>query len=242
MNYSATLPKGARQLKEFLKSTAPKGSIIEPSMLRVEQKLQNSRSMYQFDILQGNSGSTTSTEIKLDKNDVFFCWGVGVFLAAFETAKRSKAVLNTFPNPVIFGAAPGSGTPQVEDLEAIYNGSLTVKLGTTQFISALPTRNFRYVPETQQNTHISVAPGANLIQFNQNKPFDGQYEIERLRFSGLDQIDIRVELNPYTSGSFNFEAATAGFENHMVFVAQGFLIKGLAQSVSRNEAGGLSGC
>lgn len=242
--YSATLPKGAQQLKEFLKQELAKTSIIEPGMIRVEQKLVNSKSLYQFDILQGNSGQTMPTETKLDKNDVFFCWGIGVYLAAFDTTKRSKAVLQTFPNPVIFGAAPGSGTPQVEDLESVYNGNLTVKIGTTQFISQMPTRNFRYVPQTQQNTHISVAPGLGLIQFNQLKPFDGQYEIEKLRFSGLDQIDIRVELNPFTGGSFNYEAATANFENHLVFVAQGFLVKGLAQSVSRLEAGksGLAGC
>lgn len=221
MKNNSTSGQSALQakLREELKQEY-KGFVIEPSFLRAEQIITNTSSAYNFDITK--NGNEAVTEKKLDKNDVFVASHVGILVTPIETAKPSKCIMYTYPNSSAFTAS--GGTPS--DLEVIYNGVLGIKINTKEYISALSGHNFRCVPDAQKS---------GATNQDQRTYLDGLFEVGRLRFSGLDQIGIRHDV--VTFAGIDAAAVTAGFQNRIVFFANGFLIKGAAQSVSRLEPG-----
>lgn len=220
------MPKSMVDLRNWIKGKYGAELPIEPSAIRVEQEITNSLNNYVFDILQGN-GTTGITETKLDKNDVFFASHLGIYLLGVDTTKPGAAVLQTYPNEIVFGAS-GTATGIVGDLEAFYGGNslLTIKLGTKEFISSLPTKVMRYVPQTQQST---------LTNKSEVSAYDGVADIERFRFSGLDQIQIRLQIPPFVGITPQWAATAPNRKNAVVFMAHGFLVKGMAQAVSRLE-------
>jgi hypothetical protein len=232
MNGSGNMPASMIALRDALKAEfADKKLVVEPAILRVEQVLTNTKFSYDFDPMIGNGGAQVETEIKLDKNDVFFASHIGFKLGAFDVNKRSRSVLQTYPN-VIELALSGTTVPGIQDMEAIYNGLTIMKVGTKEFVSNLPNESMRYVPQTQQ-------AGAN--NKSQASAYDGLIDIGKFRISGLDAIKITCSIPAFGAGAPAWAAVTAGWENRLVLITKGFLIKGLAQSISKLEPS-MSGC
>jgi len=193
-----------------LKKTYP-GKIIAPGKLRLEQTLTNSSNIIIMPVLE-DSIAPLKTEVRLNKNDLFFMVGMGLFIVREETGKEGRAVLQTYPNentfPVVAGFKP-------TDLEVIYNGRLSMKVGAVEYISILDTNRFRFVPETQQSA------ATNKDEFSEDNNFAELPTHYKLR--GTDQTEISIVLP--TFNGIEIESVTAGFTHRLVLIPKGFIIK-----------------
>ena len=199
-----------RIFQALLKNSKYRGRVPSFSFLRVENTISDSINLYSFDIKK--TAGASASEVKLDRNDLFVVTRIGLYLMEDVTAEPGYGVLQTYPNANGFTAATGFN---VRDLEAIYNGYLTVKIGQKTNIEKLPTSAFRFVPETR---------GDGTISYQQMNALDYSYmPSEVLSLDGGDDITIELR-HPTWSGS-QAAAAAAGVTNKLVFVPYGFLIR-----------------
>lgn len=189
-----------------------KSTVVSPSALKVKVTLENNKSNYRFDI-QAASGQAAD-EIKLDINDSFFCTHIGFYLVAENTAGNLNVPYQTYPNEVVF-----ANTGTVADLEAIYKGTLDVKVQSTVVYEDIDLQRFRAVPQTQQTA---------ATDRSQQDPYQGLMELTpNLFLNGRASNEINVNLP--TQGGVDW-AGTTTFENKIVFVALGFLAKNVSFS------------
>ena len=182
-----------------------------PDYLRIEQVISNASGVYSFDVKK--SGNETSTERKLDRNDLFVITDIGVYLSKVTAASNGAAVKQSYPNPFIFGAAN-----EADHLETVYNGNLSLKIGSRVNIEGLPMDVFRHVPETQQTalTNRSAMSASGTVF-----PIGGL-----IYMAGNTSIEIKISC-PIFNG-MAWASAVAGVDNKIVFVPYGFLVKDFA--------------
>jgi hypothetical protein len=191
------------------------GKIIQPnSYLRLEKAITNSSSELSFDVKK--IGNEAVTERKLDRNDKFIMTALALFIAKREIAKPGKTVLQSYPNATHFGANAGF---TVGDLEVIYNGEFEYKVGSTTNIEALPTSQFRVVPETQQSAAGNFSKSDGMMGVID---FPAQYTIH-----GNKSNELGLKMR-YFAG-IQVAATEAGFENVVVLMPLGFLVKNASQ-------------
>lgn len=187
-----------------------KGRVPSFSYLRVENTLSNSTSLYSFDIKK--TSSTGASEQKLDRNDLFVVTRIGMYLLQDVSAEPGYGVLQTYPNANGFTAGTGFN---VRDLEAIYNGFLTVKIGQTTNIEKLPAAAFRFVPQTRGDSTVTYQQ-MNAMEYS-------HMPAELLYLDGGD--DITIELRHPTWSGIQVAAVASGVTNKVVFMPFGFLIR-----------------
>lgn len=206
-----------RAVLSYLKQFYGKDYVIAPSALRAETVLTNANPNVSFNIKRGVV-APSPTEVLLDNNDAFCVTHMGLFLTAESTTQTLKGVasLQTYPNPIIFPAvAAGASSAFVPgNLEAVYNGSLSVKVGTKELIPALDTIRFRRVPQTQKSAATNSTEfdfEDSIIRITPNLTLKGNQEnVIGLRLPNATEI----------------EARTAGTENRVVLYLKGFVVKG----------------
>ena len=202
------------EMKVFtdLKQTYPQ-SVISPSHLRIENKIVNAKQAYDFPVLM--TGSEVSTEVKLDKNDLFRVTRMSMFVYQRNVALADEGIqpLQTYPNASYFT----TGTAWVKShLETLYNGRLTIKRGTTVILENFNTRNFREVSITQQTGATNAS--------SQNLDAGTVQLVPAFNLPGREQVSIQG-LFPTFSGIL-WASDAAGLENRVVMMLQGFLVKG----------------
>lgn len=204
-----------RRVYQKLRAQYP-GKVISPYTLRLESKIQDAQSVYEFAILEETSTALKS-EIKLNKNDVLFATAIGYGMyqrnnTNVASTSECVEVVQTYPNEVYFTTA-GAFVPR--HLEVFYNAKLTLEVGSKIFVPGITTRDFRSVPETQQSAV------SNKSQWGEN---DGFVELPTYySLKGTDQITLKVEIKPFTG--MKIENDTANAENRVVLFIKGFIIK-----------------
>jgi hypothetical protein len=209
-----------RSVYKQLKKLYP-NQVIAPGKLRLESTLSNSSNTIQVPVLE-DSIQPLKTEVRLNKNDLFFMIGLGMFITRQETGKEGRAVLTTYPNEFVFPAVAGF---KPSDLEALYNGKISMKVGDREYISTLDTNRFRFVPETQQSG------ATNKDEFSEDNNFSELPTHYKLR--GTDQIDLSVVFPSFNG--IEIESVTAGFKHQLVLVPKGFIIKNGANLNPKTE-------
>jgi hypothetical protein len=205
-----------RTLFNSLREIYP-GCIIGESYLQMEQVLINGNTTIEFDPAK-NVNTDRRTESKLDRNDVFVATHMGLFLAAnsLDATGKTKGVpvFQTYPNVQHFPAVVGPPAFEPANLEAIYNGKLTVKINNKEESPLIDARRFRYVPQTQQSSAtnfsmfkldmalVALTPTINLFGNKENK--------------------ITLLLPSAT----NIAAQAANTENLVILFTKGFVVKG----------------
>lgn len=188
------------------------GMIISPSFLRAEVALSNSKGVYKFDLKK--TGNEVQTEVKLDRNDLFVVTRIGLFLAQQVASSIGKEVLQSYPNATVFGVAGANAA----DLEAIYNGTTSLKIGSRVNIEKMPNHFFRFVPTTQQSSATNKSE-TNII--------DATYAPAPLiSLHGTMDIELSVEFP--TFAGFDVEATTPATDGvaKLVTCLYGFIVKG----------------
>lgn len=202
---------------------ASAGVITTPGYLRLEYTAPNSAiSQIPFQTLE-TSGVKTSTERRLKLADTFTVLSYSFYLGfagatgyVSTAAQYAAQTLHTFPNPTVF-------TTKADELEVAYNGYLSLRIDTTQFIDSVPMRQFYRVGTSQQQT-----AAANVPQIQRDEwplAMYGQTQLlPSIELNGTANIDWSITL----PDSVNLAAAANTNNVVCVLILQGFLNQGAA--------------
>jgi hypothetical protein len=206
---------------------AGSGSITTPGYLRLETIMPNSAvSQFTFNTLD-TSGTKTATERRLKLSDSFtitdisFYIGYGSATAFAPTAAQyASQSLATFPNPRL--AAIGANAA---NLEAIYNGFLSLRVDTTTFIDSIPMRQFFRVGTSQAGVAVSTTATTGVIGADEFPlSMYGKTELlPSIELNGQSNIEFTITLPNATNC-----AAVATYFTNCVLILQGFLNQGAA--------------
>lgn len=203
--------------------------IMVPSYLRVDVALKTGKNLYNFNVEQ-NDSLDSDVERKLDQNDEFIMTHLGIYILEQDDDEVGKGVLQTYPNAAAFAGMPAG---DVGDLETVYQGELSIKVGNVVFLPNFTTNLFRVVPQTQQGTVTSSfvnAAAADVISTQPNSEIestDGLFPIRpTIRISGQGSNEIQVVLPNFTGAVLTNPAA--GFTNIISFRPIGLIIKNAA--------------
>lgn len=199
--------------KQLAEMYSPKNDfIISPSYLRAEQLLVDNKAKYNFDLKK--IGGEQIQEVKLDRNDLFVVSRIGLFLTLQTSTTIGKEVPQSYANATVFTA---TGLVAA-DLEAIYNGFSSLKIGTRVNIENLSNHEFRYVPSTQQASATTKSE-VNLS--------DATYKpATTISLHGTMDIVYTVEFPTYAG--IRIQADAAQPTTRLVLMLFGFLVKGAA--------------
>jgi len=214
---------------------ASQGVITTPGYLRLETLLSTSGSATSLNTINFNtldtSGTKQPTERRLKLSDTFtitdisFYIGTGVATVATGgtgtgqpgSVEQAKERLNTFPNQQV--VAIGANT---DELEAIYNGFLSLRVDTTTFLDSVPMRQFYRVGDTQTGT-VFATGGTATNQSTWNTAMGKTSLLPTIELNGQSNIEWSITLPtsiPYTQVADTFCNA--------VIVLEGFLNQGAA--------------
>ena len=188
------------------------GSQIFRDYVRIEQKISNTKSTYNFKPLAtGLEDLATRVNQKgISANDLFVVTEIGYFIDARLVAKQSAAVLQTYPNATHFTASGATPT----DLEVFYNAELSLKVANFLFIPGMTTREFRVVPQTQQTGAANYSQSSRGADFFQNEPL--------AVLSGKQDVSLLV--NVKTFDNIDVAASEAGYENILTVELRGYTV------------------
>jgi|688.fasta_scaffold318691_2 hypothetical protein len=226
---------------------ARQGVITTPGYLRLETTLAPSAAATSLNTISFNtldtSGTKQPTERRLKLSDTFtvtdisFYIGTGVASVATggvtgapSAVEQAKELLHTFPNQQVVAIGANN-----DDLEAIYNGFMSLRVDTTTFLDSIPMRQFYRVGDTQQGTIFSTG-GTATNKSSWNSAMYGKTPLlPTIELNGQSNIEWAITLPtsiPYTQVADTFCNA--------VIVLEGFLNQGAA-STQRNVQRNLRG-
>ena len=202
---------------------ARQGVITTPGYLRLEQTAPNSAvSTFNFQTLQ-TSGVATSTERRLKLADTFTITDISFYIGNVEATayvstqeEYAKQTLHTFPNPTVF-------TTKADELEAIYNGFLTLRVDTTTFLDSVPMKQFYRVGTSQQQTAAANIPQVQRDEFPLSM-YGRTDLLPTIELNGQSNIEWSVNLPT----AINCAGAAATQNINLVVILQGFLNQGAA--------------
>lgn len=194
--------------------------IITPGYLRSEQVLGN-QNQITFPILVNEGTAPRATERRLGISDTFVITDLGIRLGFLKEGETQGSILlETFVNENVFPAAT------VPALNTLYNGILTIKVGSITYIEALDVLRFKLAP-TQQRQSIFATGGAT----NTNSGIHGLEDladiVPTIQFSGQEKNVVQVTLPE----AANMSAAPDA--NIATFYAKGFLCQNAAPLLNR---------
>lgn len=187
--------------------------VIADSFIRMETYLVNGKSEYEF--VHRLLGTEAVTEHKLNDQDAFRITDVGIYLMAENIAKPGISVLQTYPNATVFNVV--GGDPIVAaDLEHVYNGYLTAKIGDTTWLPDKSLRACRVVNTTLQS-------GANTE--SERKANDGMISLTpQYTLYGRENNTLIVKVPGNAAQSV---VSTNGvYKTKLVLMLEGFKITG----------------
>ena len=208
---------------------ASQGVITTPGYLRLETLLSTGAGATSLNTINFNtldtSGTKQATERRLKLSDTFtitdvsFYIGTGAAAAtgAPTTVEEAQERLNTFPNQQVVAIGANTG-----ELEALYNGFLSLRVDTTTFLDSVPMRQFYRVGDTQAGT-IFATGGTATNQSTWNTAMGKSSLLPTIELNGQSNIEWSITLPtsiPYTQVADTFCNA--------VIVLEGFLNQGAA--------------
>lgn len=209
---------------------ARQGVITTPGYLRLETLLATSGAATSLNTILFNtldtSGTKQPTERRLKLSDTFTVTDIGFYIGtgaatavgAPTSVEQSREELHTFANAQVT-AIGAANSPQIE---ALYNGFLSLRIDTTTFLDSVPMRNFYRVGDTQQGTLFATGGTATNKSTWGNGM--GKYPLlPTIELNGQANIEWSITLPtsvPYTQVAATFTNA--------VLVLDGFLNQGAA--------------
>lgn len=193
------------------------------SVLRQEIPLRNNRSGYEFDFSDKREASTT--ERLLSVTDAFAANKIRVAIGIRQKSRPGAIRLTTYPSLAAIAVAFANSSADApsnaaklasSDLEAIYNGAVTVQIDKKTIFDGLNTSRARFVPETQAGA---------LAEANEWRYEHGQISIEpNLVLSGARANKVTVDVP--TFNGMAIEPDNTDFELVLVVELSGYRIQG----------------
>jgi len=221
MNKDRVIPGGVAQLLNIPGVVAGQGTIVAAVAL-------GNTGVVSFNPLAAAGNNELAIERRLPISDTFAITHMGFFLGkvtgTVTDAKLAKMVKQTYPNSSVFSAANDAA-----NLEAIYNGFLTIGVNQVNYIDGLDMQRFRTVPTSQQGTtttQIVDVAGTGLETTTQAASGYGQDVstfgplTPAFYINGKDNLKFSVELPEAT----DLNVDTGNTENYAIFVLRGYKI------------------
>lgn len=185
---------------------AKNGITAQESLIRVAVPLKNGKGIYDFNILESNT--RRANDKTLNRNDLFIPYGMGMFIAFEEVDSMG----NPTGKAPLYSYAPKAGVQNEygfigRDIEALYNGELSISFGQTEVNRSFPMLNFKNVPETQS---IGIYNGTAFVDSGIQPEFSLDSALYQLvpnyYFAGTEAIKISAEFEA-TGSTFAVAAA-----------------------------------
>ena len=203
---------------------AKQGVITTPGYLRLEITAPGTAvSTINWNTL-ATSGIVLNTERRLKLADTFTICDYSFYLGKTETpgeslsaeAAQARETLHTFPNPQIFGTS-------ADELEAIYNGYISLRVDTTTFLDSIPVKQFYRVGTSQQGVGSSATDNNPVQRDEWGLSMYGKNELlPTIELNGQSNIEWALTLPTATQ----LTAETGGV--NLVLILTGFLNQGAA--------------
>jgi hypothetical protein len=239
---AGTIPQGADRsqaiLNEKIAMYSRAGIVTSTSYLRAEILLDQGVNSLNFNFLAAQQSNQAQTNIVtnrlLGQNDTFTALGMAFYIkktvqaagVAPTAAQQAGAVLRTYANPLIFTGAEALA------LEAFYNGFISVKIDTTDFIPSLPAMSFRRVATSQALVGSSATNNTTIQADEFGQAFYGRVDVKpSFEFSGSSQIQIANNLPT----SVNATSVVNTSSNYAVMVLLGYLHSGAASEFQKRQ-------
>ncbi|MEM1326151.1 MAG: hypothetical protein AAGI23_09370 [Bacteroidota bacterium] len=233
-----------RRALNFMKQRSPgQEFIITPADLRIEKLLSRNANKYSFDLYE-NQGSDRALEIKLNRNNLFFCTHIAICLAkqngtsATGDGNHGNYPLFTYPDTQYFSGDDGASAKEFEALQTVYNGKLDVTTNPVVRMRDFSTNNFLYRPESQLLKQAGAQLEDELPQYGPSHGERGFYEVNpTIIFDGHENNSIELELGAgdktLIAGEVNNANAAVPTRNVVVLLLKGFVVENGAQKVGR---------
>lgn len=214
---------------------------IQPGYIRLEKQItpQNVAETFTFGAGRQN-GLNRDLERFLSQNDIFVALELGVFLQKFDRSlagNNGNSVNYSYPDLEVFNfaGAPGNQS-EAAALEAIYNGSISLKSNTYEVIDKLSLQEFRKTPQTQffggsaattivPATHASLGEiGGGFSPIHVVPVFEGKKRNE-LKFEPAPGADLAS-----IAGDPDTKAV-----NNLVFHMKGYTVRNVSEASTLAE-------
>ncbi len=198
--------------------------IITPGYINSEIVIDNSTTTYNFEVrdLALQSGSAPRKLVRgVKDNDLMFVYDIGLFIDSRQVGKTDVNLL-AYPNTTAFTAAGGT----IAHLQTFYNAEFSAQVGQTVFVDNYSTRNFNWVPETQQSSSTNLSEWSLKCAV---KPFDPYIII-----SGKADNKILVTTKTFTG--FDAAAVTDGYENVLSLFMSAIIVRNGANDLNSFQA------
>ena len=205
--YEANLPRGTEvgatpEQISYAKNEAA-NAVLSQSDLRLVQPLAANLNIFNFPV-QVDQPPVSSAEIRLQKQDAFFCSNIAFYITKAASATDVSYQTYTYPNVVTWPVGAGAG-----GLYTVYNGQMVITINKSVIVPNYPMLNFLYIPQTQ---NIAAVTG----QVNQFDPSIVSLWEPTINFIGTKQNQLQIQLPGNMTAAV--EANTYG-----IFVLQGVL-------------------
>jgi hypothetical protein len=205
------------------------GVITTPGYLRLETLLATSAAATSLNQITFNtldtSGTKQATERRLKLSDSFTVTGISFYLGTGAATvpgqptavQQASEELQTFPNQQVVAIAGMS-----DELEALYNGFMSLRVDTTTFLDSIPMRQFYRVGDVQTGTAAATGGVVTNKSSWYSSMFGRNELLPTIELNGQANIEWTITLPtsvPYTQ--------PAGFTN-AVIILDGFLNQGAA--------------
>lgn len=221
------------RVKQLIDYYGAKGISPEQAQIRIETALENGKGKYQFNL---KKEILSGAEQNIQRNDLFVLTHLLIALSVEVDAKPGQNSLLTYPLIEGLNVPTLVNAFTTRDIEALYNGFLSIKTGQVVNVSALPLINFRKVPAVQplallQPSDDAVVSNGAIPEFDLS---DVALQMtERIIFAGTQ--DHKVEIEFPTDSTSDFSTATADSTTKVVFIALGYKVPGGTSEEFKND-------
>lgn len=191
------------------------------SIIRIEERLKNGQGTYEFNL---RKEELRPWESNLLRNDLFVVTHLGIMLSIQDPAKPGTDSLLSY---ALTNSADNSPVFATKDINALYNGFLSVETGTVVNMSNFPLGLFKHIPMVQPSI-LALDDGEGNTTGNLNQPaFEFLNMLhpmaERLTLTGTQDHRIRITFPTFPAADYS---AGENIETKVVFIALGYRVPG----------------
>jgi len=229
--------------KQFLASkglggTSAQRPVITKTALRIEQKLSPaSGTQYVFDLKQ-SINTDRPLERKLKSTEFFMVTAIALGIQKQEVNAGGTQGLNqanfplmTYADPNYFIGNAAAVNNEARALENLYNGNISVKVGSTTLQESLSTRFMKYVPMQQfVNKAVSGQVAHTYPSYGALIEEEGYFRIHsKPVFAGNDTNELILDIGNANRDDISGGADVDGRDTENIAVLQlyGFLYAGV---------------
>ena len=205
----------------------------EEAKLRMQLPIEGGKGQYIFNLTKEALADNVKNFV-LQDNDVFVPSSIGVLIGITETATGVQKLYPYAPkNDGVHPSVYAAGF-QSDEIESLYDGHLTWKLGTQILLNQYPMEKFKKVPRQQ---------GAFVLDSNDDAVNEGiqpEWSIDRCLELLMPKYTIAGNRDHFVSVNFNAAGltfpVTSGYTAQLVLFLDGFLVKGGATTINGKRA------